>query len=152
MNFCQEHWDMLRAAISERGLDHLVAPDGETVAMQVKAQAEEGEATPTSFEPLMGAMFAISGNAMDLVKSQGGNAIYFLDGGSPEQPIEGIPGYVGRTWPRCPLCHINLAHEIFCRVPNCTMDKERGYDHWIDHAADDQVTAAKELGLLDASA
>lgn len=147
MNFCQEHWDMLKAAIEQRGLSDLIAPDGETAVAQLKSQIETEEPSPTNYDPLMTAMFAISGNAMDAVEAQGGSPIYFLDGGSPEQKIENAPGYEGRTWPRCPLCHLNLAHEIFCRVPGCTMDKERAYDHWIDRAADDQVEAAKELGL-----
>lgn len=94
----------------------------------------------------MGAMFAISNNAADLVKSMGGNALYVMVRGAEEAPV-GIPGYEGRTWSYCPLCHINLAHEIFCKVPACPLDKERGYDDWINRAADDQVEAAKELGL-----
>jgi hypothetical protein len=147
MNFCQGHWDMLKKAIDDRGLTDLVAPDGETVAAMLAKQIEDGKATPTTFDPLMGAMFAISNNAADLVQKQGGNPLYVMVASDEEQPIEGIPGYEGRTWPFCPLCHINLAHEIFCRVPDCTMDREHGYDSWINNAADDMVTAAKELGL-----
>lgn len=141
---------MLKAAISERGLDSLIAPDGETAVAQLKAQLEQEEATPASYDPLMMAMFAISGNAADLMSSMGGNPLYIMVKSSEdaeELPIEGIPGYEGRTWPFCPLCHLNIAHEIFCKDPNCTLDKERGYDDWIEKAADDQVEAAKQLGL-----
>jgi hypothetical protein len=147
VNFCQEHWDMLKAAIKARGLDDLVAPDGETAVAQLKDQFESEGSTKTNYDPLMSAMFAISGNAADLVKSMGGNALYVIVRGAEEAPIEGIPGYEDRTWPYCPLCYINLTHEIFCRVENCTMDTKRGYDNWIERAADDQVVAAKELGL-----
>lgn len=153
MNFCQEHWDMLKAAIEERGLSSLVAPDGETAVMQLKDQLESEGSTPTNYDPLMSAMFAISNNAMDLVSSSGGNPLYFIAGKDNEQPLEIPEGFTysgdKKTWPVCPLCHINLAHEIFCRVPDCTMDRVRGYDHWIDRAADDQVEAAKELGLRE---
>jgi hypothetical protein len=148
VNFCQEHWDLLKAAIGSRGLMDLVAPDGETAVAQLKHQLESGGSTPTNYDPLMGAMFAISGNAADLVKSMGGNALYVMVRGEEEAAIEGLPGYEGRTWPYCPLCHINLAHEIFCKDPACPLDKERGYDDWINRAADDQVRAAKELRLL----
>ncbi len=151
MNFCQEHWDMLKAAIESRGLMDLVAPDGETAVAQLAHQLEAGEAKPTNYDPLMSAMFAISGNAADLVKNQGGNALYIMVRTADEEvPVEGFPGYEGRTWPfcpLCPLCHINLAHEIFCKDPNCPLDKERGFDDWVNHAADDQIKAAEELGL-----
>lgn len=140
---------MLKAAITERGLGSLVAPDGQTAVAQLKSQLESEGSTKTNYDPLMSAMFAISGNAADLVKSMGGNALYVMVRGVEETPIEGVPGYEGRTWPYCPLCHINLAHEIYCRDPNCPLDKERGYDDWIERAADDQVKAAKDLGLRD---
>lgn len=140
---------MLRAAISARGLDSLVAPDGETAAAQLKHQLENEKSTKTNYDPLMSAMFAISGNAADLVKSAGGNPLYIMVRGAEETPIEGIPGYEGRTWPYCPLCYINLVHEIYCQGAPCLLDKKRGYDNWIDCAADDQVEAAKKLGLLN---
>lgn len=141
---------MLKAAITARGLDSLVAPDGETAVAQLTNQLESEGSTPTNYDPLMSAMFAISGNAADLVKSMGGNALYVMVRTAEEEaPVEGFPGYEGRTWPYCPLCHINLAHEIMCPHESCGMDRERGYDQWIERAADDQVAAAKELGLRD---
>jgi hypothetical protein len=152
MNFCQNHWDMLKSAIKERGLWDLVAPDGETAAAQLKHQVENQQATKTNYDPLMSAMFAISANSADLVRNMGGNALYVMARISEEEaPVEGFPGYEGRTWPFCPLCHVNLAHEIFCDDPDCPLDKEHGYDDWINRAADDQVEAAKELGLLQES-
>jgi hypothetical protein len=151
VNFCQEHWDMLRAAIEERGLMDLVATDGGTAIAQLKHQLEAGEAQPTNYDPLMSAMFAISGNAADLVQKMGGNALYIMVRGAEEEAlVEGVPGYEGRTWPFCPLCHINLAHEIGCTDPSCPMDKERGYDDWINRAAEDQIEAAQKLWLTDA--
>lgn len=148
MNFCQEHWDMLRAAIDARGLSDLVAPDAETAVAQLKHQLVSNGATPTNYDPLMSAMFAISGNAADLVSDAGGNALYVMVRTADDEAPVKVPGYEGRTWPYCPLCHINLAHEIWCSDPDCPLDRERGYDEWIERAADDQVEAAKELGLL----
>src|SRR5689334_6845468 len=92
VNFCQEHWDMLKAAITARGLDSLIAPDGETAVAQLANQLESEGSTPTNYDPLMSAMFAISGNAADLVKSMGGNALYVMVRTSEEEaPVEGFP-------------------------------------------------------------
>lgn len=137
---------MLRAAIEKRGLSDLIAPDGETAIAQLADQLHTASTTPTNYDPLMSAMFAISSNVADLVAEMGGNVLYVMVRGDEEVPVQ-EPGYEERTWPHCPLCHVNLAHEIFCRHPNCTTDKVRGFDHWIEHAADDQVKRAKELGL-----
>lgn len=138
---------MLKLAIKTRGLEDLIAPDSETIFAQMKSQLEQGKATPTNYDPLMGAMFAISNNAADLVKKMGGNPLYVMVRVEDEAPVVDVPGYEGRTWPYCPLCHINLGHEMFCKDPDCKLDKERAFDYWIERAADDQVKAAKELGL-----
>lgn len=42
MNLCQDHWDRLRTKIAARGLEHLVAPDGQTAALQMADQLRRG--------------------------------------------------------------------------------------------------------------
>lgn len=147
MRFCQAHWDRLRAAIDERGLSHLVAPDGRVALEQIADQlkrAERGEEpdTPVNYDPLMAAHWAIVNNVMSAL---GPNALYLMTGG-PEDQVEGYgKKYEGRTWPRCPLCYINLAHEVSCKDARCQLPKEDGYDMWIDRAANDQVVRVAEM-------
>lgn len=145
MRFCQDHWDRLRAAIDERGLSHLIAPDGETAVAQIKQELEQGPSAVT-FDPLMSAHWAIVSNAMDTITRAGASPLYLMTAG-PEDPVEGYgPAGDGRTWPRCPLCYLNLAHELTCKDPRCTLPKVGGYDWMIERAADDQAQRAAELG------
>lgn len=147
MRFCQDHWDRLRAAIDERGLSHLIASDGRLAIEQLADQlqrAQEGEepVSPVNYDPLMAAHWSIVNNVMAQL---GPNALYLMSGG-PEDPVEGYgPKYEGRTWPRCPLCYINLAHEVSCKEENCALSKENGYEWMINRAADDQVQAVAEM-------
>lgn len=149
MKFCQDHWDRLRVAIEDRDLDSLIAPDGATAVAQQKAEFEGGEQTATTFDPLMSAHWAIVNNvSTTLQRVSPGAALYLLWSGD-EDPVEGYPGYEGRTWPRCPLCYIGLAHEVSCS--GCHMPKVDGYAWMIDRAADDALARARELGLREAA-
>ncbi len=149
MRFCRDHWDQLRDAIDSRGLSHLIAPDGWTAMEQLgdqlkREQRGEEPDTPVNYDPLMAAHWAITNNVM---RTLGPNALYMMSGGPPD-PVEGYPGYEGRTWPRCPLCHINLAHEMTCTD---SLPKVNGYDWMIERAADDAVEHVKGMrkGRLD---
>lgn len=57
MQFCQKHWDDLRAAIDARGLTKFVASSGEELAQKMSAGG---------FDPLMGAHNAICWNALNI--------------------------------------------------------------------------------------
>lgn len=162
MNMCQQHWDRLREKIAERGLAHLIAPDGATAAAQLadqfqRAADERDEATPVNFDPLMGAFMAIGANVMSLL---GPSALYLMTAG-PEHPIdfESYPNGdatrsrmallgLSMTWPRCGLCYAGIAHELTCTDPRCVLPKVDGYDRWLDRAADDAKARAAELGLV----
>lgn len=150
MRFCQEHWDPLREAIDERGLMGFVPDNGEQAMKQMVDEMETGTTTVDNFDPLMGAHWAIATNAMKILGEQGGpQAVMYLMAGPdvPEDPVKGYDGYEGRTWPRCPLCYLNLAHEVSCNGEGCTLDKERGFDWMIGRAADEQLERyEKELG------
>jgi hypothetical protein len=116
VNMCQDHWDRLREKINERVLTGLIASDGATAAAQIADQVQQGEATPTNFDPLMGAFWAVGSNVMGTL---GRSALYLLGGPDvPEDPIDFAQypnGAVVRgrlallgialTWPRnCGLC------------------------------------------------
>jgi hypothetical protein len=74
------------------------------------------------------------------VRDSGGDPLYLLagpPGETPEDPVTGYPGHEGKTWPRCGLCYVNLAHEVSCE--GCDLDTERGFDFFIGKAADEQL-------------
>ena len=144
MEFCQPHWNALRQAINKRGLSTLVSEGGEQAALKVRRQVEEG-VTLDTYDPLMGAHNAILANVGDIISKAGGSPLYLFSSG-PEDPMTGYgPKYEGRTWPRCPLCYLGLAHEVNCKDRRCVLPKVNGYDWMIDRAADDQVEIWKEL-------
>lgn len=115
MQFCQPHWEALRAAIRARGLDHFVAPGGAAMVDRV---------TSGDFEPLLGAHNAIVQNAVSFA---GLEVMDANDDGSE----------------RCPLCFLVARCGCTAKQPG-PCDFER----WVDRAADDQLAAAKERGLL----
>lgn len=149
MKFCQDHWDALRQRIDDRGLTHLIAKDGKVAAEQMAQQIQERDVTKDTFNPLMSAHWAIAGNAMQMLQRAGVNPLYLMSGGD-EDKVDGRYGaaYEGRTWPRCPLCYINLAHEVTCTNPLCFMPKVNGYDWMLDQAADDALGQARDLKLV----
>lgn len=96
MKFCQGHWDRLRKAIDDRGLGHLVAPDGKAAAQQMADQlerADRGEEpfTPVNYDPLMAAHWAIV-NAVSALAP--GIALHLM-----------MPDEDGSE--KCPLCYAN---------------------------------------------
>lgn len=115
MKLCQPHWSDLRAAIADRGLTHLVSPNGEAAAARIQAQLQPGEPERAGFDPLLNANFAIWNNALE----SGG---LYLMTGSPD----------GSEY--CPLC------ELEANTPEKAAT-------WIGYAADEQLNAARSLGL-----
>jgi hypothetical protein len=124
---CADHWQKLRTAIADLGMDGLVAKSGPEAVSRLVTEAESG-ATKTTFDPLMDAHNAILSNALDLV----GIAIM-------------APNEDGTD--RCPLCFINEGHLKGCKDEGCTWSTEP----WIGYAARDAHARAKELGLIGES-
>jgi hypothetical protein len=125
MRMCQEHWTKLKTAISERGLDGLVAKTGEQAAAQAMSSLKDGT-TKTNFDPLMAAHNMILSRALD---TAGLELMAQNDDGSD----------------RCPLCFLNAAHEAGCKEPDCTWT----YDlTWIPGPADAALAEARRLGLV----
>lgn len=142
MNFCQSHWDKLRAAIKDKGLETLISDSGEKAA-RVMAEAANGrEMTLDTFDPLLGAWGAINSNCFNEIQLIGGNPLILM---VPEGQGQGEP------YPRCPICYLNWImdkHEEVCKDPQCQKPKgEAAHFEWmIDRAANDQVDAWKALG------
>lgn len=116
MKFCTDHWAKLRAAISERGLDKLVANDGAQVAQDLV------DGRP---DPLMAAHNAIVSNAAGKV----GLAIM-------------MPNDDGSD--RCPICYLKAlslaAPRCECGDPACTSEsRAKEFERWIEFAADEQL-------------
>lgn len=72
MKFCMPHWDELRKAISDRGLDHLVAKDGKAAMAMMMDEIKKQDLDSSNFDPLMAAHNAIAAHAIE----QGG--LYLL--------------------------------------------------------------------------
>lgn len=123
MKMCQKHWDMLRAAIEQRGLMHLVAKSGEEASKQVAAQLS-GDTSLWNYDPLMAANFAIWRQGL----SSWGLALM-----SPDAPFGGC------------VCCLKSDVESRCRDPIC---KKQTGEMWIEFAADDQLAFARAKGLL----
>lgn len=143
MRVCDHHWTLLKAAIEERGLSDLIAKDGETALRNLTAELK-GQDMLANYDPLMAAHWAIVNNCMSLIAGIGGNPLYLM--GGSDDPVVGYgKQYEGRTWPHCPLCYVNLAHEVTCKDRRCKLPKTTGYDFWITRAADDQAQHVKEM-------
>ncbi len=149
MKFCESHWKELKQHIDDRGLMHLVAKSGEKAVDKMQRELAERTTTKESFDPLMSAHWAIVNNASSMVAAAGMNPLYLLSGGAPEK-CDGRygPQHEGREWSKCPLCYINMAHELTCTEPECKLDRVKGYDWMLDRSADDALQQARELGLV----
>lgn len=121
MKFCSNHWTELKAAISEKGLDDLIAKNGEEAAKRMVSELDGG-VSRSNFDPLMAAHNAIVSNAIE----SAGLQILAQEG--------------------CPLCL--LIEHCQCAAkgtPDCAFAK------WIGFAARDAYEEAKRLGLVGAS-
>jgi hypothetical protein len=121
MKICDAHWQELRQAIDNRGLTRIIAKDGEHAAKNMAAQLQGGD-TKDNYDPLMSAVYAIWGNAIEA---------FGLDIMRPDAP--------------CPLCVLDQ-HIKECTDEECGM-KQSGSD-WIGYAADGQIDAITQMGLL----
>lgn len=148
MQSCQKHWDALRKALEDRGLDKLVPQGGEEAASRQLDQLQSARVTRDNFDPLMGAFWAIAGNCSERISRAGGNPLYLLADG-PEDPVDvGVyPTAAGRTWPKCPLCYVSMVHELTCDGGACKLPKVDGYDWMIERAAEEQLEKARALKL-----
>lgn len=116
MQLCDDHWDKLKIALKERGLDKYVSENATKAIDAVK------EGRP---DPLAAATFAIYGNAMEI----GGLAVM-----TPEED--------GSS--KCPICFLKKMTveegACSCGDPQCTPEnRAAGFERWIQHAATEQL-------------
>lgn len=63
MRFCKDHWDKLRTAIKNRGLDHLGAKTTEQLHADMVDQLRGSQ---TDYDPLMDCYWMISNRAIEM--------------------------------------------------------------------------------------
>lgn len=128
----------MRAAVEARSMTPLVSLGGTSAAQKMVDELKNGS-TLDNFDPLMAMHWNIATN---LLEKLGKSGLYLMSTG-PEDPIDVSKfrpifqeKYHGRTWPRCPICYANIAHEISCREARCTLAIVDGWDVCIEFAAD----------------
>jgi hypothetical protein len=92
MRICQKHWDALREAIKQRGLEHLVAQSGEAAVENIVAELQ-GTEKSEDYDPLMSCHWMIMGQATKMLG---------LEVMSPNE--DGTP--------KCPVCAVVEAIEF----------------------------------------
>lgn len=116
MQLCADHWDKLREALKERGLDKYISANAEKAIEAVKEDRPD---------PLAAATFAIYGNALDF----GGLDLLIPDAEGAE---------------KCPICYLKqmaiAEGACDCGNPECTPEsRAAGFERWIQHAANEQL-------------
>ena len=53
MQMCQAHWDEIRKAVADRGMDHLVSKSGKEVADKMLRATDTHSQTKENYDPLM---------------------------------------------------------------------------------------------------
>jgi hypothetical protein len=125
MQFCQNHWGILRKAIIDRGMEHLIAKTGEECIKKLVTDIDQH--SKTTFDPLMGAHNMIISQALN---DCGLEVMMQNEDGSD----------------RCPICWMDTKHKDNCTDPNCIWTYE---ENWIQGVANDALTEAKRLGLIN---
>lgn len=121
MKICQKHWDMLRQAIKDRGLDHFGARNSDEVLENIQEELKGGKA---EYDPLMDCNTMIWSQALKM------GGAYLM-----EQKADGSA--------YCPICEA-LTHQI--AEPGKTKDDQERW--WINGPADAALTHCQELGLV----
>jgi hypothetical protein len=121
VRMCQPHWERLKTAIADRGMDGLVSQDGAELVARMREQMESG-ATRDNFDPLMAAHNLILRNAMNVAG---------LDLMTPND--DGTD--------RCPICYLSDSFRAQCERTGRTFES---YDCWCEKAADDVLAAWRE--------
>jgi hypothetical protein len=137
VKFCDAHWDRLQHAISARGMDILVAEDGEQAASKLTSELEHGR-TVDNFDPLIGAHNAIVGRAMETIRDHYRQNSLMLMADDPEHP----------EW-ACPICALYWCHDEhnrLCTQEGCDWPKDFDWGtEMIDGSADFMLSEWKNL-------
>ncbi len=125
MQICEKHWGMLRAAVEECGMSHLVARSGEH-AMQNVAHELQGTAPEVeTFDPLMAANMAIMSAALSQL------GLYLMAG------------------THCPVCEAMKFTADWPLVEGGQRAGEAWVEkHWTTGPVEAELHRARELGLM----
>lgn len=118
---CQPHWEKIRAAIKERGLDHLGASSGLEAIERLNDELA-GRATPDTYDPLMNANNMIWSRALEM------GGLYLM--GQKEDGSQ-----------YCPLC------EVDANSP-AREDGRPEAEHWIEGCTNSVLNHCRDLGLV----
>ena len=110
MKFCQNHWNLLRKAIEDRGMEHLVAKSGEECVQKLVDDIEQPN--KSTFDPLMGSHNMILFRAL---RDYGLEIMMQNEDGSD----------------RCPICFLDSKHKEKCVAPGCTWSYEKRCFHGV---------------------
>lgn len=124
MKICEPHWDKLRTAIKDRGIDHLGAKNGKDAVDNV---AEELQGGQPDYDPTMACNMMIWNQALKM------GGLYLM--GQKEDGSE-----------YCPICEA-IAH----MSPPPGMTKEQQERSWIDGPADAALDECRKRGLCPAA-
>ena len=132
MQFCQPHWDMMRAEIEKLGIADWVASDGETAAKQLVDQVKRDETTPVNYDPLMAAHNAIFGRV-----------------------LQGLGLVVMNADYGCPICDLNSRRDedgfCTCDHPDCPNQRGRtpmpDFETWL--RGPDSAPAASKAYMVE---
>lgn len=130
MQFCESHWESLKEAIVEEGMEVLVAETRDGIATKLQRQMQDGALNVDNFDPLWGAFTAIMGYSLEWITDNIG--------------FRTMTGLLQSS--DCPLCFLNAAHDNMgpCFDPDCS--GEAAFDHWIKRAAEGQKEIWLSLG------
>lgn len=122
-SFCMPHWNMLRRAVRDRGMDHLVAPSGEEAARAAAAQLE-GTDTVEDWDPLMAAHWAIMSKVLQAV------------------------GLAGLAEVFCPLCAVQESFDAVSETDDFKPERHHNAQQWVDSCTDAMLDYAREQKLM----
>ena len=125
MQFCTRHWQALRQAVKDRGMDHLVAASGTQAAMDAVAQVT-GTDTLDNWDPLMAAHWAIASRVMQAV------------------------GLLALSEGFCPLCEVQRDYEKVSKLPEFDPERHMSPEFWVNDCMDAMLAYARQQGLMPA--
>ena len=70
MQFCQNHWDMLREEVISSGMGNLISGNGEVAVVKMVGEIKDGEDTKENFDPLMRCHWMIVNRSLDYAGPQ----------------------------------------------------------------------------------
>lgn len=155
MRCCADHWAVMRKAVHDRGLSHLVAGSGhEAVARTMREIEAHEKGTPppdTDFDPLMAMNWSFVSKVMDKLG---------LSVMAPRTEPDGMPDNIDEAGFNhiCPLCVVRRQFDTHntatgrCDNPGCDIQLAPGEPSWdlgwVEGCADAMFQQAVEKGLV----